>query len=120
MVSIKSLAVILFAAAVTAIPVAGGEGHGDIVKDNSKSCTGQDQEMFCCNDHTKSTGHASHVALVDKIPLKCNNVNGNFQSVQGVSGQSQCSGKAVCCTGKEASQNGFLNFATGCFALAAN
>ncbi|KAG0124213.1 hypothetical protein HOY82DRAFT_618170 [Tuber indicum] len=119
MVSIKSLAVILFAAAVTAIPVAGGEGHGSNVEDNSKSCTGQDQEVFCCNKFTKSKGHGSHVAMFDSIAFDCNSATSSVHSIDGVSGQSQCSEKAVCCT-SDGAQNGFLNLDSGCFAIAAN
>ncbi|PWW73433.1 hypothetical protein C7212DRAFT_366222 [Tuber magnatum] len=55
-VSIEPLAVALFAAVVTAIPVAGGEGRGSDVKveDKGQLCPKQNQQMFCCNDATDS------------------------------------------------------------------
>ncbi|CUS12868.1 unnamed protein product [Tuber aestivum] len=123
MVSIKSLAILLFAAAVTAIPVAGGEhhdghdGHNVKVHDNSKVCPEQNQEIYCCNDAQKSGDIGSKTSILDGLKVKCNNVPVNVLAVDVLSGASQCSGKAACCSSNN-KQNGVANVDLGCIALA--
>ncbi|PWW73423.1 hypothetical protein C7212DRAFT_285611 [Tuber magnatum] len=121
MVSIKSLAVILLAAAVTAAPVVGDEHHGkDVnIKDHSKRCPKQSQQMFCCNDADSSKAAGPYTGVLDKVNVKCNTVPVNVWAVDVVSSAGQCDGKAACCT-SEADQNGILNLVTGCVAFAGN
>ncbi|KAG0124212.1 hypothetical protein HOY82DRAFT_634808 [Tuber indicum] len=117
MVAIKSLAVLLFTAAVTAIPLAGGN---DNAGDHSVQCGDQGQTLYCCNDISDSKTKGKYVGLLDDVTVKCNDVTSNVQSVDGVSRQSQCDAKAACCSSSNIEQNGFINIVFGCQAIAAN
>ncbi|PWW73434.1 hypothetical protein C7212DRAFT_301024 [Tuber magnatum] len=119
MVSVKSLAVILFAAAVTAIPVAGGDNRGRDVKvhDKSQRCPDQSQQIFCCNDATDSKVTGAYTGVLDGVAVRCNTVPVNAVAVDVVSQAQQCSAKSACCN-SETSQNGLVNIAFGCVAFA--
>ncbi|RPA99680.1 hypothetical protein L873DRAFT_1806174 [Choiromyces venosus 120613-1] len=114
MVSIKSLAVVLFAVAVTAIPVAHDDANA---QNNSQRCPKQEQKMFCCNDATSSKATGIFSGVLNNIAVKCNMVPVNVIAVDAVSGQSACNAKAACCT-SEQDQEGLVNLATGCVAVA--
>ncbi|RPA99690.1 hypothetical protein L873DRAFT_1789382 [Choiromyces venosus 120613-1] len=116
MVSIKSLAVILFAVAVSTAPAPHDEKNVN-VQDSSKRCEKQEQQMFCCNDATSSKATGIFTGVLDNIAVKCNKVPVNVWAVDAVSGQSACTAKAACCT-SETDQHGLVNFATGCVAVA--
>ncbi|RPA99691.1 hypothetical protein L873DRAFT_1789383 [Choiromyces venosus 120613-1] len=116
MVSIKSLAVILFAVTVSAAPTTHEEKNVDF-KDNSQRCPDQKQQMFCCNDATSSKATGIFTGVLDHIAVKCNTVPVNVVAVDAVSGASACNAKAACCT-SETDQHGLVNIATGCVAVA--
>ncbi|RPA99681.1 hypothetical protein L873DRAFT_1789376 [Choiromyces venosus 120613-1] len=120
MVAIKSLAVLLFAAVIAASPIAGGDGHGNTnvnAQNNSKRCPKQEQKMFCCNDASDSKATGIFSGVLSNIAVKCNMVPVNVIAVDAVSGQSACNAKAACCT-SEQDQEGLVNLATGCVAVA--
>ena len=83
MVSIKSLAVLLFAAAVTAVPLAGdkhGDKHGGNNfnhKDASEVCGAQKQEFYCCNNASASKTTDASTDVLNSPDLKCNAVTVN-------------------------------------------
>ncbi|RPA99692.1 hypothetical protein L873DRAFT_1789387 [Choiromyces venosus 120613-1] len=116
MVSIKSLAVILFAVAVSAAPAAHDEKNVN-AQDNSKRCEKQEQKMFCCSDFTDTKATGIFTGVLDNIAVKCNTVPVNVWAVNAVSGQSACTAKAACCT-SETDQHGLVNLASGCVAVA--
>ncbi|PUU80443.1 hypothetical protein B9Z19DRAFT_1079364 [Tuber borchii] len=111
MVSIKSLAVLLFAAAVTAAPLAGekkGGGHGDSNDITvSKNTCEADQEFHCCNDDG-SSANAGLVSLLNNPQLKCNSLGVNVLAVPTLTDNSMCKGTIVCCPGDN-SQTGLVN-----------
>jgi len=83
MVSIKSLAVLLFAAAVTAIPLA-GDKHGDKHGGNNfshetahEACGAQKQEFYCCNKASASKTTDAYTAVLKDVNFQCNTVTGN-------------------------------------------
>ncbi|KAG0639486.1 hypothetical protein HOY80DRAFT_1136730 [Tuber brumale] len=118
MVAIKSLAVLLFTTAVTAVPLAGGNNGN--AGDSKVQCGGQGQNLYCCNDFSDSKATGEHVGFLDDAIVKCDHVTSNVQSAQGVSHQSQCNAKAACCSSRKIEQNGFVNIYLGCQAIAAN
>ena len=78
MVSIKSLAVLLFAAAVTAAPFAGDKkdgGHNvnDVNLDNSSIKCADGQEIHCCNNDVSSKD-AVLLSFLNGIQVKCDNL----------------------------------------------
>jgi len=78
MVSIKSLAVLLFAAAVTAAPLAGekkDDGHGDNVHVSKNTCEAE-QKIHCCEDDGKSQ-NTGLLTLLNNPQIKCNNLGVN-------------------------------------------
>ncbi|KAG0124214.1 hypothetical protein HOY82DRAFT_618174 [Tuber indicum] len=122
MVSIKSLAVLLFAAAVTAAPLVGNEhhdGHNVKVNDSSKTCPGQNQKLYCCDDADKIGNVGTYTSVLDNIKVKCNSGISNVQSVDGVSNLGQCSAKAACCS-SSSKQNGLGNSNIDCVAFTGN
>ena len=75
MVSIKSLAVLLFAAAVTAAPFAGDKkdgGHNVNIDDSSIKCA-NGQEIHCCNNDVSSKD-AGLLSFLNGAQVKCNNL----------------------------------------------
>ncbi|PWW73425.1 hypothetical protein C7212DRAFT_366215 [Tuber magnatum] len=125
MVSIKSLAVLLFVAAVTAAPVVGDEyqgghdGRGVNVHDSSNVCSKQEQKIYCCNDAEKDPHFGPYTGFLDKIAVKCNSVPVNVLAVDVASAVKQCSAKAACCS-SYTNQNGLANIDLGCFAIVPN
>ena len=76
MVSIKSLAVLLFAAAITAAPLAGEKKNdGDNVHVSKNTCQAE-QNIHCCNDDGKSQ-NTGIVSLLNNAQIKCNNLGVN-------------------------------------------
>ena len=78
MVSIKSLAVLLFAAAVTAAPLAGDKkdvGHNvnNVDFDDSSIKCANGQEIHCCNDDVSSKD-AGLLSFLNGAQVKCNNL----------------------------------------------
>ncbi|PUU80444.1 hypothetical protein B9Z19DRAFT_1079368 [Tuber borchii] len=107
MVSIKSLAVFLFAAAVTAAPLA-GEKKGDStdITFTKNSCEAE-QKIHCCNDDGKSQ-NAGLAAILNNAQIKCNNLGVNVLAVPTLTDNSMCKGTIVCCPGDN-SQTGLVN-----------
>ncbi|PWW73424.1 hypothetical protein C7212DRAFT_366214 [Tuber magnatum] len=75
MVSIKPLVVLLFTAAVAAIPVVGDEHHdvgrnGNINGSNMK-CENPEQTLFCCNDSKSSEVTGTFSGILDNSFVKC-------------------------------------------------
>ncbi|RPA99686.1 hypothetical protein L873DRAFT_1789378 [Choiromyces venosus 120613-1] len=116
MVSIKSLAVILFAVAVSAAPTA-HDGQSTNVQDNSQHCPEQTQELYCCNDARSSKATGIFTGVLDDLSVKCNHVPVDVWAVNAVSGQSSCDAKLACCTSKT-KQRGVVNIDLGCVAFA--
>jgi len=84
MVSIKSLAVLLFAAAVTAAPFAGEKPHGNQhggnnlnFKDAHEVCGEQKQEFYCCDNASASKTTDDYTGVLNGLKVQCNNVAGN-------------------------------------------
>ncbi|PUU80445.1 hypothetical protein B9Z19DRAFT_730525 [Tuber borchii] len=106
MVSIKSLAVLLFAAAVTAAPLAGEKDSHDSVAVSKNTCQ-VDQKIHCCNDggSSKST---SVVDLLNNPQIECNNLGVNVLAVPTLTDSSRCKGTIICCPGDN-QQTGLVN-----------
>ena len=75
MVSIKSLAVLLFAAAVTAAPFAGEKDSHNAVAASKNTCE-IDQKIHCCNDDGSSKS-TSLAAILNNPQIKCDNLGVN-------------------------------------------
>ena len=80
MVSIKSLAVLLFAAAVTAAPLAGGNDHGHdadtATSIKTENVCGNGKTIHCCTGGNSPKG-ASFVDILNNLDAKCTDLGVN-------------------------------------------
>ncbi|PUU80446.1 hypothetical protein B9Z19DRAFT_1107039 [Tuber borchii] len=106
MVSIKSLAVLLFAAAITAAPLAGEKDSHDSVAVSKNTCK-VGQKIHCCDDDG-SSANAGLVSLLNNPQIKCNNLGVNVLAVPTLTDNSRCKGTIICCPGDN-SQTGLVN-----------
>ncbi|RPA99687.1 hypothetical protein L873DRAFT_1843365 [Choiromyces venosus 120613-1] len=121
MVAIKCLAILLFAAAVTAIPVAGDEhhdaGHDINLKDSSLKCKIPEQTLFCCNNARDTEATGIFAGVLDTDFIKCDALPINTWTVDAIIGQNKCKGKTACCH-SESHQDGQFNIVTDCVSVA--